>query len=138
MSAAGDASGAAAWVAKAHSDLAYARTLLAQPALPRWGACFHAQQAAEKAIKALLVAADIDPPKSHNLVMLSGLLPQRRALRAGDEILAGLSRWAVAGRYPSELPDPGADVAGQAVADAAAIVDHVERRLEEAPPDERL
>ncbi|MGH8910447.1 MAG: HEPN domain-containing protein [Egibacteraceae bacterium] len=48
--------------------------------LPAWGTCFHAQQAAEKAIKALLVRADLDPPKTHNLVTLRGLLAEPSVL----------------------------------------------------------
>ena len=38
--------------------------------------CFHAQQAAEKALKSVLVANDIPFPKTHNLRTLLDLLPE--------------------------------------------------------------
>jgi HEPN domain-containing protein len=40
------------------------------------GLCFHAQQAAEKALKAVLIAKGIPPPKTHNIRILLDLLPQ--------------------------------------------------------------
>ena len=39
-----------------------------------WACCFHAQQAAEKALKAVLVAQGVEPPSIHNLVALPWLL----------------------------------------------------------------
>ncbi|MDQ3782009.1 MAG: HEPN domain-containing protein [Actinomycetota bacterium] len=61
-----------AWLAKARIDLSYSVALAAEESLPTWGACFHAQQAAEKAFKALLVDAGVDPPRTHNLVTWPG------------------------------------------------------------------
>jgi HEPN domain-containing protein len=37
---------------------------------------FHAQQAAEKALKAVLIAKGISPPKTHNIRMLLDILSQ--------------------------------------------------------------
>ena len=47
------------WLRFAHHDLAAARLLLTDVDLPARMACFHAQQAAEKALKASLVHAAI-------------------------------------------------------------------------------
>jgi HEPN domain-containing protein len=66
---------AAAWLAKARSDLAAARFLRRNPDLPLDIAAFHYQQAAEKAIKGLLVEHGIVPPRSHDLRDLLGRLP---------------------------------------------------------------
>lgn len=44
-----------AWLERAHSDLALARAALTMPDVLLEDACFHAQQCAEKALKALLM-----------------------------------------------------------------------------------
>jgi HEPN domain-containing protein len=52
---------AARWLAYAESDLAVAHGV-DRPGVILETLCFHAQQAAEKAIKAVLVAEGADPP----------------------------------------------------------------------------
>ena len=57
------------WLEKADKDLTAARLLAEDEKL--WeGACFHCQQAAEKALKAFLIAAGERLPRTHDLVML--------------------------------------------------------------------
>ncbi len=72
---------AADWLRHAYSDLALARTTPLPPILFE-DLCFHAQQAAEKAIKAILVAYNIPVPRTHNLRTLFDLLPAE-SLRTG-------------------------------------------------------
>jgi hypothetical protein len=55
--------------------LTVATVVLEQAGGVNWAACFHAQQATEKALKALLVALGIDFPRSHALERLLALLP---------------------------------------------------------------
>ena len=57
------------WLRHARSDLAYAMAPLPPEGLLE-GQCFHAQQAAEKAIKAVLVAQGTSVPRTHNLKTL--------------------------------------------------------------------
>jgi HEPN domain-containing protein len=64
----------AAWLAKADGDLRMARMALEAPDPLFDQACFHSQQAAEKALKALLVAVGIPVPKPHDPVHLVDLL----------------------------------------------------------------
>lgn len=53
------------WMSKARTDLALATVVLEQgPEMEAWVACFHAQQAAEKAIQAILVAREASSPRS--------------------------------------------------------------------------
>ncbi len=52
---------AGAWLAKARSDLLCIRNNLASDDVPTDAVCFHAQQAAEKALKALIVARNATP-----------------------------------------------------------------------------
>jgi HEPN domain-containing protein len=60
----------AEWVAKAESDLLNIRNNLAAEVVPWDTVCYHAQQAAEKLLKALLVQHGFRPPRTHDLVVL--------------------------------------------------------------------
>ena len=62
------------WMRFAYSDLALARSPLL-PGVLLEGLCYHAQQAAEKALKAVLVFLNIDFPRTHNIRTLLDLLP---------------------------------------------------------------
>ena len=65
------------WMAKAEEDLEMCRVALEhRPDLVE-AICFHAQQAAEKSIKALLVEYDISFRKVHSLVYLLDLVADR-------------------------------------------------------------
>ena len=125
------ASQALAWLAKAGSDLTAARRLLDLGG-PYDAVCFHAQQAAEKALKALLALAGAPIARTHNLEDLqqqcletfpSGALP---GLRGED--LSQLTAFAVESRYdvefwptPSEAADAVA-VATRIHAQAGAVI----------------
>ena len=62
------------WVDKALADLATARRELRARKQPNFdAACFHAQQAVEKLLKARLVEADIRFAKTHDLEQLLDL-----------------------------------------------------------------
>jgi HEPN domain-containing protein len=59
---------------KARDDAYVVRTLGADATAPDWIVGFHAQQAVEKAIKAVLTKHAIEFPRTHNLAMLVELL----------------------------------------------------------------
>ena len=61
------------WLRYAEEDLITAETLLAQAHIPPRQACWHAQQAAEKALKAVLIFLQIDFPRTHDLNVLRNL-----------------------------------------------------------------
>ena len=86
------------WLDKASSDLAAARFLRQNRDLPSEIAAFHYQQAAEKAIKGLLVEEGIIPPRSHDLRSLLGQLADQRGLDA--DVADELVPFAVLARYP--------------------------------------
>jgi HEPN domain-containing protein len=95
------------WLQFARNDLRSARTLSADEQIPPPIPCFHAQQAIEKALKALLIAQGINPPKVHVLGKLYAQLPAEMATKVtfGPDDLARLDPWAVAGRYPGDVPE---------------------------------
>jgi HEPN domain-containing protein len=59
---------------KAKGDFRMLRTLLADDQVPTWGIGFHAQQAVEKAIKAVLGFVNVEYPYTHNIGFLLDLL----------------------------------------------------------------
>ena len=94
------------WIEKAHGDyLTATREARADP--PNYDAvCFHAQQCAEKLLKAALIVKGQIPPKTHDLTVLSSLLGSVGAeWHWPVEDLRLLSRSAVIFRYPGESAD---------------------------------
>lgn len=72
---------------------------------PNWDAvCFHAQQAVEKALKALLQNENIAFPKTHDLGdLLNRLLAIYPDLASLQDSLEWLTTYAVEIRYPGEF-----------------------------------
>ena len=62
------------WLEYAESDLALAKIGKATKKIKYSSLCFHSQQSAEKAIKAVLVFYKIDFPKTHDIRTLLKLL----------------------------------------------------------------
>ena len=89
------------WMKYARADLVFARLPLPTGGLYEQ-LCFHAQQAAEKALKALLVQLGIAVPKTHNLQGLVDLLPSKLANDPVFRDAPRLSIYAVTFRYPGE------------------------------------
>jgi HEPN domain-containing protein len=87
------------WVRKAEEDAAVAQW--ASGAGHCDAACFHAQQAVEKYLKALLVAQGKDFPKAHALRTLFDLTGMSEGEGDLDE-LRWLTRQAAEVRYPGE------------------------------------
>lgn len=117
---------ALSWLRRARSDLVAARNALVdRDELDPWVASFHAQQAAEKTMKAALVVEQIRFPRTHELERLRSLLPAGWEL-PDQEALAGLSRFAVAGRYPESLFDAGPEPTWADAEDAVRLAESVE------------
>jgi len=119
------------WFRKAESDLTNAGMCLdAGQALDT--ACFHAQQAAEKYIKAYLTAYEIDFPFIHNLEKLIEICAQRDpTFLSLKTISQELTPYAVELRYDDEFW-PAPEMARQALDAALEIKRFVTERL----PDE--
>ena len=90
------------WLRYARSDLELAGIIRPNEVLFE-GLCFHAQQAAEKALKAVLVTKCIPPPKTHNIRILLDLLSQEIIVPQEIEDSASLTDYAVTSRYPGDF-----------------------------------
>jgi len=104
------------WLAKADEDLGVAHHLLTTNA-PFLGAVgFHAQQAAEKYLKAFLVWNQADFPKTHDMEALLAVVARCSPTLA--QSLRGttvLTDYGVALRYPGDLPELTPEQANTAV-----------------------
>ena len=88
------------WITHAKSDLKLARLGLNQDVLPEQ-ICFHAQQAAEKAFKAVLLFSNIDFPFTRDVEALLGTMERAGISPPADVKDAGaLTPYAVESRYP--------------------------------------
>jgi HEPN domain-containing protein len=90
------------WVGKAEADFATAQREGTAPEEPNYdAACFHAQQCAEKYMKAQLVEFGMRPPRTHDLSLLANLIgPSDPAWAELRLDLDWLTTLAVEIRYP--------------------------------------
>ena len=97
----------AEWVLKAEADFATVEREGRARKAPNFdGMCFHAQQCAEKYLKARLAEGGMSVPRVHDLVALLELVLPREPFWEGfREDLAYLSDFAVNYRYPGEVSD---------------------------------
>ncbi|NCD42679.1 MAG: HEPN domain-containing protein [Bacteroidia bacterium] len=87
-----------AWLQRANSDLIIASRYAEDIFLE--DLCFHAQQAVEKALKAVLIAQSVKFPYTHNIGVLLGLIENRLPLPSFALDAAELTSYSVATRYP--------------------------------------
>jgi len=108
------------WITSAEEDFSAARALsrLRKP-LPS-GTCFHAQQSAEKYLKALLIFKDEDFPKTHDLPSLNTMCNKAGIITGLDlQHLVDLTEYAVRRRYPGDQPT--LEEAKEAIQTAGAV-----------------
>ena len=114
---------AAEWLAHAKSNLILARS--PKPDGVLWDhLCFEAQQAAEKAVKAALVAREIEFPATHDIGALLTCLEsgEHGILEDLWEAAAVLTPYAVLARYPGFDPPASEEAHRQALAMAEQVV----------------
>lgn len=108
-----------AWITKAENDLLNIRNNLAAERVPWDTVCFHAQQVAEKLLKALLVYHGRLPLRTHDLVALladcAQIHPSLAELKPECD---KLTAFAIASRYPMPFGEPS-EADGHAMVAAA-------------------
>jgi Uncharacterized conserved protein related to C-terminal domain of eukaryotic chaperone, SACSIN len=125
------------WLSKARTDLALATVVLEKgPDMDPWVGCFHAQQAAEKALKAVLVARGVEPPHIHDLGALAAVMPDDLSLDVSGDDLGDLTTYATGAGYVLdagiEAEDPSWAEAERAVVVAGRLYTAVRTHLGEA------
>ena len=122
------------WLREAENDLGAARHLCAGGF---WStACFHAQQAGEKAVKAYLYGQGATEARGHSVAdLLEDAGTHEAALQELYAVGAGLDRYYIPTRYPNGLPGGQpmlayrAQDAERAIGDAERILEAVGERL---------
>ncbi len=119
------------WIAKAENDVRTAQVMLrAEPPVTDV-VCFHAQQCAEKALKAFLVSSDLHVEKTHYLPRLvelcAGAVPTFDGLR---DLAAELTDYAVESRYPDDWREIPVEEARAAVEKTEKVLEFVRTRVE--------
>jgi HEPN domain-containing protein len=117
---------AADWLRHAKSDLALANVPLPQDVLYS-ELCFHAQQAVEKCLKAVLIHLDIEFRKTHDIDYLKTLLPAQIPLPPEAEQVADLTSYAVAFRYPGDYEDVTEEAYREAIGSARVVYEWAEK-----------
>ncbi len=113
------------WLRYAADDLRTAEFLLQQPDFIPRHPCWLAQQAAEKALKALLIFLQIEYPLSHDLDQIRLLIPEGWRVRYDPPDLSFLTEWAVEARYPGDWPDATEMDAQEATDQARTVLEYV-------------
>jgi HEPN domain-containing protein len=118
------------WVEKAEEDLTNARhTLTLTLGCPLGTVCFHAQQCAEKYLKALLTLHSVAFPKTHDLPNLLNMVPASVGLNMDASQVSPINRYSVEARYPGEWDPVTRADAEEAVAIAHKIRDAIRQHL---------
>lgn len=118
------------WVQKAEHDFINARhTLTMGNDCPYDTVCFHAQQGAEKYIKALLSSLSIDFPKVHDIGRLIHLLPDRVKFPITVAEQELLTSYAIITRYPGNEEPLTRDDAKRALSIARKVRLSVRKHL---------
>lgn len=114
------------WLRRARSNLARAAQGQATPDMLLEDACFDAQQAVEKALKALLVSRGVQVPRTHAISELITAVAQLGfEIPADVHEASALTDYAVAARYPGPFEPVLVDEYERAVATAAVVVSWV-------------
>ena len=116
------------WMNRARSDLTQAKSRVSGVYLENL--CFNAQQAAEKAIKAVMLTRNIEFPFVHDLAYLLSLLED------GGEVIpeairraSDLTDYATITRYPGAIRPVSEAEYREAIAIAEAIVQWAEEQI---------
>ncbi len=124
------------WLEKARHDIVTADKTLELETGPTDTPCFHAQQAIEESLKAVLTAHGVSAPRTHDLLLLldkaAPLLPHADRWR---ETLAEISDYGVAVRYPADWPEPDRKDALAALAAARQVLEVAKQHLAAMPDD---
>jgi len=124
------------WLVKAARDLRTAQTMVVVENAPTDIVCFHCHQCAEKCMKAFLVAADQDFPKTHDLQRLLRLCTAHdEQFSTLSECAMSLTDYAVETRYVDDWRDIPAEEASGAIQWAVQVRDFVAAKLALTPGD---
>lgn len=114
------------WIHKADKDLGLAGFALAEAdPCPYDLICYHAQQCAEKYLKACLVARQVEFPYTHDIGHLLRLVEKAVGIDSFCRNANALTLYESRTRYPYDAPDPDRGEAEHCLALAQEVKDAV-------------
>jgi HEPN domain-containing protein len=122
------------WLDQVEADLDAAWSCVRGPRASPTRAAYFVQQAAEKLVKAVLIACRVNPPRVHDIERLVELLPNGAPKRDGLVRLERFTVFAFAFRYPGEdvsQPLPTSAEIDRWIAEIEALKSDFERWLEQ-------
>ncbi len=118
------------WVEKAEEDLLVAELLLSsEECCPASTICFHAQQCAEKYVKALLVYLSVPFPKVHDIGELLHLVPASIKVPLTAEEQEQLTFYATTARYPGDYEPVSREDAEEMISAARKLRDAIRSHI---------
>jgi HEPN domain-containing protein len=118
------------WLLHARSDLSLAKIKRSNNEILAETLCYHAQQAVEKSLKAVLVFFGIEPPKTHNIGMLIEQMPNTVVRSAELSDAKALTDYAVSTRYPGDFEAVTDKELEQAIQTAESVLAFAKRIIE--------
>jgi len=119
------------WLARAKSSLAISKSK-SDDSIFYEDLCFQAQQAAEKAIKGFLIFHNVEPEKTHNLVLLIKELSKHTDIPEEINEVATLTDYAVQTRYPGDYTPVEKEEYENAVKVASDCINWIDKRTKQA------
>lgn len=118
------------WITKADGDLLNIRNNLHAERVPWDTVCFHAQQSAEKMLKAFLVSRGMTAPRTHDLIaLLADVAEAESSMAALEGDCRLLTPYAVMLRYPGACDAVSEEEARQAAAAAQRIGEQIKTAI---------
>ena len=122
------------WLEEARADLRHARASI-ELGDYNW-ACFAAQQAAEKALRALVLHVLGVYPRGHDLVRLYRMVRGRAGVELSQAELATLSAYYTLARYPNAgLERPSEEITREQAEEAVRVAERVVGEVSRAVGD---
>jgi len=131
MTAPSDGFEPAEWLARAVRDLEKASAVSALDSFDPGDVCAYAQQAAEKAIKAVLAGEADAVPRMHDLAALRKRSATEIAPLVTDEMLVRTGALWISSRYPGDWLEPTPEDAAEALRVVRTVVSAVVRIMAE-------
>ncbi|MHB9294292.1 hypothetical protein Holit_03418 [Hollandina sp. SP2] len=119
-----------AWMDRARSSLAISKTRYDKNVFYE-DLCFQAQQAIEKALKALLIFYKVEPEKTHNLVALIKKLSKYITIPEEINETVILNDYAVQTRYPGDYTPIEEEEYNNAIIIAEKSINWIEKNIKE-------
>lgn len=118
------------WIIKAENDLKTAKILLNQKESITDSICFHSQQSVEKYLKVFLIDNGKQPEKTHIIErLLAKCADIDNYFSYYDDLITGLTYYAVENIYPDDFYIPSLEEAEEAVSVAEKIKELVMGKL---------